>query len=573
MNVRSLQKNVDSLQSLLCQFSHLPTAIAITETKLTDHSTLNIQLPHYNFVNINSRTNAGGVGFYILENKKYNILNFPGQESLDYESIWLELEQKQSNKSVILGSVYRHPRQDNVKFLEFMDEMLCSLNRKNCHYYILGDMNINLLQSNSKNILDYVNMLQSNFSFQLICQPTRVTDTSSTLIDHIYTNCLNANLVPGILLSDISDHFPVFCLSKMNTLDKNSKRPRKHCMKNFNLDNFRSEVFDNFSILPDENSTPSQLEQLSAEFIDTFKRLIDKHAPIRKLSRKQMTLLSKPWLSHNLLKSINHRNSLYKSHFISGSLDQKAHYKKYAKTVQRSIEEAKRVYYTNKFKESKSNSKETWKTIKSLISPKRNLSFPEEILNGNGSIVKNPLEITNCFNNYFVSIGNSLSSKLPNSDVFKHYVQRQVKSTVYLEPVSENELLAELTKININKAIGPDNIPLKFIKFTADIISPYLASLFSLCIKNGIFPSIFKIARVTPLHKAGDRKVLSNYRPISVLSSISKIFERLIYTRLKLFFDKHNVISDYQFGFREGCSTTHAVLDIMTSAMDDLENN
>ena len=88
----------------------------------------------------------------------------------------------------------------------------------------------------------------------------------------------------------------------------------------------------------------------------------------------------------------------------------------------------------------------------------------------------------------------------------------------------------------------------------------------------GIFPDILKLAKVVPVFKSGNKRVVTNYRPISLLSSFSKIFEKLLYQRLNTFIRKHSMISPFQYGFRAGHSTTHAVTDVITMAYDNIND-
>ena len=121
------------------------------------------------------------------------------------------------------------------------------------------------------------------------------------------------------------------------------------------------------------------------------------------------------------------------------------------------------------------------------------------------------------------------------------------------------------------KASGPDNLPDKFLKLLAPIISPFLANILNECFEVGKFPATLKQAKVIPIHKAGPKNVASNYRPISLLSPESKVFEKLLYIRLENFLTKHNIISTQQYGFREGHSTKMAIVDLTNKLKLDID--
>ena len=118
--------------------------------------------------------------------------------------------------------------------------------------------------------------------------------------------------------------------------------------------------------------------------------------------------------------------------------------------------------------------------------------------------------------------------------------------------------------------MGHDNLPAYFLKIASNVIAPYLLPIIHFSFSNGIFPEHCKIAKVVSLHKQGSRDDPNNYRPISILPSIAKIFEKLLHKRLTKFFDKHNVIKPTQYGFQANVSTTHAILDILTSLYDGM---
>ena len=136
-----------------------------------------------------------------------------------------------------------------------------------------------------------------------------------------------------------------------------------------------------------------------------------------------------------------------------------------------------------------------------------------------------------------------------------------LKSFVY-DPITEDEVYLQIFQLNPNKAVGPENVSTKILRVLATIISPYLSDTFNKCYETGIFPNSLKIAKVIPVHKAKQKDIASNYTPISLLSPISKVFEKFLHIRLERFFSKNNVITKQQFGFRCGYSTEMAITDL-----------
>ena len=131
---------------------------------------------------------------------------------------------------------------------------------------------------------------------------------------------------------------------------------------------------------------------------------------------------------------------------------------------------------------------------------------------------------------------------------------------MFLKPCTHTEILAIIKSMNTAKACGPNSFPTNFlIEFSESLIVP-LESIINMSLKEGIFPNINKEADVTPSYKKGDRTRCENYRPISLLSNISKIFERIMYFRLEDFLKSSDVLYKFQFGFRKQYSTNHALL-------------
>ena len=127
--------------------------------------------------------------------------------------------------------------------------------------------------------------------------------------------------------------------------------------------------------------------------------------------------------------------------------------------------------------------------------------------------------------------------------------------------------------LNLSKAVGHDNIAPYFLRVASNILAPALCYFFDNAIQFGVFPRYCKIAKIIPSFKAGKKEEVNNYHPISIPTCLSKIFEKLIYTRLVSFIQKHSVIAETQYGFQNNKSTSHAILDVLTNSYDNIESN
>ena len=146
-----------------------------------------------------------------------------------------------------------------------------------------------------------------------------------------------------------------------------------------------------------------------------------------------------------------------------------------------------------------------------------------------------------------------------------------INSFVFHE-TSEIEISNMIGKFK-NKSTTINNIPIFIIKKISHLISPLLANLFNESIINGIFPSKLKSGRVIPLHKKGSTTSLTNYRPITTLSVFSKIFEKLVHSRMSSFIKRYNIINSNQFGFQKNKSTSDAILEFLENVYEPFNDN
>ena len=210
MNIRSLNKHKNDLINLLTLNNFNPDLLALSETKLNESNCYtNTSLPGFNFEHIDSPTKAGGVGAYISTDVTYHVrhdLNFNLQGC---ENLWLELAPNKSKglKNYIVGIIYKHSFCNTNNFISLLSNSLLAINESNKKYFVVGDFNVNLLNVNERSIQHYLNTLESIGCISLVNKPTRVTNHSSTLLDHLYTNAIKGEIDVGVLQVNLTDHF------------------------------------------------------------------------------------------------------------------------------------------------------------------------------------------------------------------------------------------------------------------------------------------------------------------------------------------------------------------------------
>ena len=193
----------------------------------------------------------------------------------------------------------------------------------------------------------------------------------------------------------------------------------------------------------------------------------------------------------------------------------------------------------------------------------------------NNHIITNLDEIANEFNKYVVNIGKSLSDQIQSVTTSEDYLLEHNKPDTIFNFVSVNEVYIDnvINKLKNTSSYGYDNISNKHIKYARNILIKPLTLLINQCLHTGIYPSQLKLSRVKPLHKAGDKTQFGNSRPISLLPSLSKIFERVIFDQLLAYFTNNSLLCENQFGFRPEHSTELAALKLVNSLIAQMDSN
>ena len=299
----------------------------------------------------------------------------------------------------------------------------------------------------------------------------------------------------------------------------------------------------------------------SCELCETkFLQIVDIHAPIR---TKRVRSKSCPWITAGLKERMHNRDTLKIKAIKSNDPHDWANFKRMRNKVNTEIKAAKKVFYNNKFIENNGDPRKTWQTINDLTSRKAVHSSIREI-NLKGTFITESSDLSNAFNDHFSSIGSTLANDIPLSDDNDHCHREYVKginNRFEFHPTDSGQVLKLLNKLNKSKGSGLDKLSSRLIRECADLISPYISTIFNCCLTTGIFPDDWKLAKVTPIFKQGDRSDMNNYRPISVISAIAKVFERIIYNQLSSYLSENNILSQYQSGFRSFHSTMTALLE------------
>ena len=405
----------------------------------------------------------------------------------------------------------------------------------------------------------------SNSFLPTINIPTRIQGSSIKILDHIWTNILYFKT--GVVNSDITDHFPTFIIFPQPLTCKDSIDSYFRCHKQNNLDIFRNRIADfiDYFGTVDDFDCNNKTYIFCSKLYDIY----DMSCPV-KLKRISLKRATKPWLTNSILSSINHKHHLYRE--ICSGRGNIVHYKKYRNVLTNVIRCSKKNYFRDKFSFNYGDSRSTWKIINQLVTIKQKQNNEIKVRNNAGQIMDDSVQVANEFNSYFSSVAKDLDSMIPRTNIDPlSYIDRLPNSFV-LNNTDESEVL-NIIKSFKSKGSHIKTIPPFVFKLIADLIAPIISNLINASFKEGIFPSILKLARIIPIFKKGSREIPSNYRPISTLHFISKIFEKVMDRRIRKFFDKYNILSKNQFGFRSKVSTVDAILKFTDCVYNSFNNN
>ena len=292
-------------------------------------------------------------------------------------------------------------------------------------------------------------------------------------------------------------------------------------------------------------------------------------------NRKKKRAVPKPWILPWLEEACARKNDAYFTHVKSPTTPNLVKYNKLKKFVNKHIKKAKLKYYTSYFKQHADDSRKQWQMINQLINKsKRKISINKLILDDKE--ITSPNAISDSFNKYFCNIAAKLKSEPSLSPAkfcqkqFTSYLKNSCSKSIYLRDPDSSEINSIIKKLK-NKSTSDSSTAALKTANTVPLFQETMAKLISSSFTEGIFPHQLKLAKVIPIHKSGKRTNVANYRPISLLSVFSKIYEKVMHERVDSFLTKHNLIYGNQYGFRKGHSCEHALISAQSEILKNLD--
>lgn len=564
MNTRSLYPSkIDNLRLLARELN--PQIICISESWLTDSiPDVAVNLTNYNIYRYDSSNNYGSVCIYTLNNLTTKVIKIPDiicTHNFDFLVLsvqWLK------HKSFIVAAIYIHPPVNTQTFDELV-RLLRHLSTLNKKIYVLGDFNINLLDNKTNFSIKLKTFLATNKLIQVIKEPTRITETTKTLIDLCITNDKNINYAKSICENNLADHNTI-----MISLDLLVQKPSYfitktfRTKKNYRISDFnlilKDQHFNSLYSINDLNAAAKTFNELFIKSLNMVSPLVTKTFK-HKISIPFPKYLIKKRIEKNRLHKIaQNENSTNNDWFT---------YKCFKKNLDKEIKCYRSSYLHKKLTKCKHNPKQLWANLGQITPMKEKTnSFLNTMYN---------LETANAFNIFFSSVGektfieveNMLSDSMikpPNNT--HNYPEFSLKLATSIEI---NDVIRSLKNSN---SIGVDEITTNFIKDATDSITSIITYLINSSLMSNVVPEIWKTAIVIPIYKkSGVKSNPANYRPISILPVLSKILEKVVAKQLLTHLEKYNIIDKRQFGFRLNSSTSNAINYICNSLYTSLDKN
>ena len=594
-NIRSLDAHYGELLALLHSLGNNFDFIALSEIGTINIKERGAQLEKHGYKLEHQPTSLakGGVGLIyrddidLTERTDLKIKSIKTINSeLVVEDLWYETNFSDTKNNYVIGVIYKHPG-CTVECLDHFTKQIelnmAKINNENKKCIITGDINIDGLKVNLNTGDNHTNkffkaVLEQNF-IPTITLPTRIFNNQISLIDHIFTNLhtfkQENNVITGNIYSGITDHLPNFIIIKTEHKSTKRDRPMIRIFSDENIKKFQSliaqESWEEFYTTKDVNKV-----------VDTFYTIYNKAFytafPLKKLSRKRSK--DTKWITTGLKASIHHKDNLYKKSLLKPSVENKLQFANFRNLLTTCLRKAEDSYYRELITSGNQNLHKLWNIFGKVINPNKNKSKNKiNKLVYKNKILVDDKDIANAFNEHFSTVGENLAEKLnnikstPSSSSYRKYLKNENKNpnNFFLFPTNTQEITEEINKLSPKKSAGADNISPKLLIACNNIMTEPIAHIINLSFENATVPDQFKIAKVIPIYKKNDKFIPDNYRPISLLSTLNKIMEKLMYRRIITFLDKHNILYRYQFGFRQNHSTSMALMEIVDCIYNDLE--
>ncbi len=564
LNINSIRKKFDGIMDMVSKYLDI---FLLSETKI-DKSFPDSQFLYGGYskpFRKNRTLTGGGLLMYVNENIPSRQL----KEHIipdDIEIMCVEINLKKK-KWVLLG-IYRPPNMNEKYFFDNLSRVIDCYSKKYDSIIVMGDFNLEPTDGPIETFCNSYNL------YNIVKEKTCFKGPPKCY-DLILTNCKHSFQNTGAVTTGFSDfHKMTISALKTEFVKADPIQVSYRDYKNYNSSSFNKEL--RYKL----NSDPTSSTDYNT-FQTILCQVLDKHAPVKK---KCLRANNSPFMTKQLRKMIMNRSRYKNMYFKNKTVENWEKFRRLRNDCVKLTNKVKKDYFSNLNISSVNDNKTFWKTVKPNFSDK-NCKSAKIILVENNEIITDNRRNAEIMNDYFVNITQQLDipeipiEKQPDDNIdiqlsdpvdriisnySKHPSILKIKDTVShndkftFTKVNQAQIEKEILELNPKKATGSDTIPPKIVKDALRVLKPPLTQLFNITVEENQFPSALKCANVSPLHKKDDNTNKENYRPISILPSLSKIFERIMFQQMTSYVS--NLLSPYLCGFRKGYNAQHALL-------------
>lgn len=553
INVQALSNKVDQVNLFLSDFNL--DIVCLSEHWLNDLNLKSVNLYGYILASYFCRSLSvhGGVCIFLKKDIKFKSLTVD-DFCQEFHSEFCAVELPDVKVVVIV--IYRSGIHGNFQlFLLNLEHLLLKFTKKTYKTILVGDFNIRF-DSDSTDLLQFSNLLDSFGLEVTISDYTRVTQFTSTCIDNIVTDIDCNNRRVGVYEPSIADHRGQYLVMKDRLNNNKPSYVTRRIITDKSLSEFRyvlsTACWDTFFSLKDANKMADWLIHLyngSVKQCFKLKKCNPDKPPVR-------------WFNQDLM---SYRDFVSAARTVCEVTDDPGlwvSFKNIKKNYINSIKHVKKSSYDHFINNSRNKSRDCWKLVNYECNRKNRKNIDVEI-------------VSEDFNKYFSSVAENI---IKNIDLLSHCSSYFLKFlpphrfSFFLFPVTELEVFTTINSLKRSSATDAFELNDLMLKESAELLVEPLTVLINGCFLQGIYPDILKISKIVPLHKKGDTDVIDNYRPISIIVIFSKVFEILLGERLYQYLEKNNLLHSMQFGFRSKKSTNSALLEVVRGIVEGLES-
>lgn len=549
INIRGMNRleKLDSLSIFLQSLNITVDVLVVGETWLKEGRSRYYNISGFRSIYSCRNNSSGGLALFIRNGLEFDVKK--NTQETGYHHIEISIL---GTQRVTVHGIYRPPDFDVNRFMSLVESILSSVDTK-IPCFLLGDMNLAVNDFESRLAQKYLQLLSCYNMVVTNTYPTR--PESNNLLDHVISHIDSSKHIVNYTLDcDLSDH--CYILTQFKSATGKLDRTLTKTLVNYRQVNSQFQMF-----LESYNFEALQPSDRLEEITNHYKQLKNTYSTTISVNVKVKQTCC-PWYNYDIWKLGKISNNLFQRWKRNS---QNQHLKNLLAHANKKLADAKRRAKSSYYQRllSTNNPKQLWSQINDLLGRKP-VEGKKLKLEVDGIQTDDPKEVGNIFNEFFSTVGESVASSLnSDGDINKFNTVEVSTRSIFLRPASESEVMNIVNALDSSKATGVDEFPIAALKHHKTALSRIICTCFNDSVSLGSYPDCLKKAIVYPIFKGGSPTNPTNYRPISVLPAINKVFEKLLSIRLLNFLETTALFYEHQFGFRQGSSTEIAVLELV----------